>query len=530
PNSTTGFHPADRLFVIGNGMNSGSRHNALTVLKNGNIGIGSDTPQSLLQVEGTATIQKAIISDSLQSTYLRMTSGAMNGGILQSDANGNGSWVAPLTLFSDDWSASGSHIYNSNSGNVGIGTTSPNYKLHVVGNVGIDAGRMEFVNTGASVFIGESAGEDDDLSNNVNVFIGQRAGQHNVSGVNNIAIGGDAMQQNISATDNISIGKSSLYSNASGNNNIAMGSYALSSNTSGSFNIGMGLLSLSGNGSGSSNVALGTGTMTGNSTGSGNIALNTSVLHNNTTGNANIGLGEYALFLNTTGSQNMAIGAHALESSMTGSSNVALGYYAGNFNSGSSNTMLGFESGKLNNGSLNVFLGYQAGYSETGSNKLYIENSNSTTPLIYGDFATNKVTVNDSLQSKFMRITNGAANGYLLKSDASGNALWSDPATIFSDDWNASGNNIYNVNTNNVGIGTSSPGDKLHIVGKVRIDGGKLSFVNTGQSVFIGEQAGQMDDLSNNNSVFIGYHAGQANTTGQDNIAIGASALGNTSN
>ena len=44
-----------------------------------------------------------------------------------------------------------------------------------------------------------------------------------------------------------------------------------------------------------------------------------------------------------------------------------------------------------------VLLGYRAGKNETGSNKLYIENSDSATPLIAGDFSTNEVTINDSL-------------------------------------------------------------------------------------------------------------------------------------
>ncbi|MCP4091224.1 MAG: hypothetical protein GY746_15750, partial [Gammaproteobacteria bacterium] len=45
----------------------------------------------------------------------------------------------------------------------------------------------------------------------------------------------------------------------------------------------------------------------------------------------------------------------------------------------------------------NVFLGYMAGYSEHGSNKLYIENSNSSTPLIYGEFDNDIVAVHGSL-------------------------------------------------------------------------------------------------------------------------------------
>lgn len=40
----------DPLFEIGNGSNSSTKHNALTVLKNGNVGIGNHTPTSVLEV------------------------------------------------------------------------------------------------------------------------------------------------------------------------------------------------------------------------------------------------------------------------------------------------------------------------------------------------------------------------------------------------------------------------------------------------------------------------------------------------
>ena len=49
---------ADRLFVIGNGsFESGDtlRSNALTMLKNGNTGLGTEAPAALLHVQGTAT-------------------------------------------------------------------------------------------------------------------------------------------------------------------------------------------------------------------------------------------------------------------------------------------------------------------------------------------------------------------------------------------------------------------------------------------------------------------------------------------
>ncbi len=53
PLSSTGWNAADRLFTIGNGTGSGaSSSNALTVLKNGNIGIGSSNPSAKLDING----------------------------------------------------------------------------------------------------------------------------------------------------------------------------------------------------------------------------------------------------------------------------------------------------------------------------------------------------------------------------------------------------------------------------------------------------------------------------------------------
>ncbi|MDE1970121.1 MAG: hypothetical protein KGI50_00890 [Patescibacteria group bacterium] len=98
----------------------------------------------------------------------------------------------------------------------------------------------------------------------------------------------------------------------------------------------------------------------------------------NTTGQENTGIGQSTLFSNVTGIQNSALGTGSLLSNVGGSGNVSIGYNAGHANV---------------SGNDNVFLGNQAGYSETGSNKLYVAN-NSSTPLIYGDFASGTVGFN----------------------------------------------------------------------------------------------------------------------------------------
>ncbi|MCS7185234.1 MAG: tail fiber domain-containing protein, partial [bacterium] len=48
--------------------------------------------------------------------------------------------------------------------------------------------------------------------------------------------------------------------------------------------------------------------------------------------------------------------------------------------------------------------------------------------------------------------------------------------------WTASGNNIYNTNTGNVGIGTSNPTSKLHVIGDIT----SSAYVRAGQGLCIG--------------------------------------------
>ena len=45
----------------------------------------------------------------------------------------------------------------------------------------------------------------------------------------------------------------------------------------------------------------------------------------------------------------------------------------------------------------NIFIGYQAAYNDNTDNKLYIENSNSATPLIYGVFDNDLIKINGDL-------------------------------------------------------------------------------------------------------------------------------------
>ncbi|WP_303316686.1 hypothetical protein Q4Q34_07735 [Flavivirga abyssicola] len=150
-----------------------------------------------------------------------------------------------------------------------------------------------------------------------------------------------------------------------------------------------------------------------NTTGSDNTFSGYLSGHSNTTGNFNVFSGSYSGYRNTTGNKNVFSGVYSGTYNTTGTGNVFSGYLSGRSNtvginnvffgplSGYSNTagnlnvFSGYKSGYSNTiGSGNVFLGANAGYYETQSNKLYIDNSSTTTPLIYGKFDTDQLGIN----------------------------------------------------------------------------------------------------------------------------------------
>ncbi len=111
-------------------------------------------------------------------------------------------------------------------------------------------------------------------------------------------------------------------------------------------------------------------------------------------------IGAYSGFQTTMGDYNTFSGAGAGYRNTTGSFNTAIGFVAGYSNQ---------------TGAANVFLGNYAGFSETGSNTLYIENSSAATPLIYGDFAADKVGINTKNLVNSVGGANTSAYGLYVK-------------------------------------------------------------------------------------------------------------------
>jgi len=94
-----------------------------------------DTDDSFHFLAGGTTVLRVGLAGP---TALQIPAGAGAGRVLTSDASGNASWQ-PLPPSATVWAVSGNDIYNTNTGNVGIGTTTPTAKLHVRGGMLVDS-------------------------------------------------------------------------------------------------------------------------------------------------------------------------------------------------------------------------------------------------------------------------------------------------------------------------------------------------------------------------------------------------------
>lgn len=175
-----------------------------------------------------------------------------------------------------------------------------------------------------------------------NVFIGYRAGLENIRGYGNIFMGHEAGRTNEIGSYNLYMGFRAGNANQNGNSNVFLGYESGSKSTT------------------SGNTYIGQGAGKWNATGTNNTYIGCQ---------AGTEDGEYG----SPGSDNVYIGFRAGAASYIGNNNVYIGSRAGELNNN-------YRSGR-------IFIGYNAGYNDGKDNTLYIDNSNTTTPLIYGDFS-----------------------------------------------------------------------------------------------------------------------------------------------
>ena len=217
-----------------------------------------------------------------------------------------------------------------------------------------------------------------------NTFYGLYAGNYITSyggtGSSNSFFGRDAGYLDNSGSHNTFIGYQAGYSNSFGNENTFVG-YRAGYSSSASQNTYIGF-------------------QAGFSTsGFENTFIGYQAGASNTFGEYNTFVGYRAGYSNTYGLFNCFFGRRAGTNVSEGTSNTFVGDSAGfTATTGDYNTFLGASAGRNNSsGSGNLFLGCLAGYNETGSNKLYIDSSETSSPLIWGDFSGNILTVHGKL-------------------------------------------------------------------------------------------------------------------------------------
>lgn len=365
-----------------------------------NVGINTTTPHSsaALHIESA---DKGILIPRL-TTAQRTAIVSPAKGLLVFDNDTNSFWYYNGTVWQsfaggggggNFWQAGASNsIYNTNTGSVGIGTTTPSALLHLKSNTNLTSLILQSsgsqTNTqpllllqnsngqpllslhsdhSSNVFLGANSGYANaysDTTGKANTLVGSLAGSSNTKGYDNTALGNTALQNNTTASRNIAIGSRALFSQSYSNNNnvwdshnIAIGYEALFSNNptakiNGIGNTALGNFALRSNTLGFENTGIAPNALRANSWGYCNTAIGVRALQSNTEGYWNEAHGVDAMALNTIGANNIAMGFKSLYENTTGSRSIALGITAlENFNFSNNNMVYDAD---------NIAIGYAA--------------------------------------------------------------------------------------------------------------------------------------------------------------------------
>ncbi len=376
----------------------------LSILTNGNVGIGNTDPSAKLHIVGDFKLVDG-------------TQGA--GKILTSDANGKASWQnIPVTTTT--WSSNGNNLYNSSAGNVGIGTNTPSTKLHIAGDFKLvdgtqgagkiltsDAnGKASWQNIPVTTTTWSSNGNNLYNSSAGNVGIGTSTPSNDQGWEKVLDVKGNNNAKILVTTNDSSI-KTGIFSHAG---------------------YGGGFLGTESN----HNLHLVTG-----------YTPKLSILTN---GNVGIGNTDPSHKLEIIGNDNVAA------FSSTGS-NAYIRLWANA--AGGINERVEFTN--RGNGKATIWTpGAGDALVVNRNGNIGIGNSEPSAKLhIAGDF-------------KLVDGTQGA--GKILTSDSNGKASWQNIPSIgisATGGWLSNGNNLYNSNTGNVGIGTTNPVAKLTVQGNI---------------------------------------------------------------
>ncbi len=264
----------------------------------------------------------------------------------------------------------------------------------------------------------------------------------------------------------------------------------------------------------------------------GNVAIGGRALQYAKKANANVVLGDNTFNSSTNVNSNVALGNNLGYSFLKGDNNVLIGSSTlDSVSSGNKNIIIGSNAISKLNGDANVLIGYNVAdqSKDSISNKLYIANSNTTSPLIYGEFDNKKLTINGDLT-----VTGKISGADGILSDAYGNTKAGSSALDNNKNSTTSGTVAigdsalkYNYGIGNTAIGSKSMKSKYL----------SSSDANTaiGNSSLYSNTSGSANTSSGYQSMFsstigfsntaVGTKSLYASTTGSRNTALGDSTM-----
>lgn len=298
---------------------------------------------------------------------------------------------------------------------------------------------------------------------------------------------------------NLSSGKSESYMKLNPNNYF-IGHRSGDSIKSGLYNSFFGYEAGYSTDDGDNNIFIGYRSGYTNDVGEGNLFIGNESGFSNMYGSSNVFMGYQAGYGNTEGDYNTYIGYQSAFMSSKGSYNTFVGYKSGNLNIGQSNVFMGYlAGGNSPGGQDNVFIGNQSGYITTSSANVFIGNETGLNNL------------------------GGSSNIFI--GDESGKANVSGNYNVFL------GRQAGFANEDgwlNVYLGNFAGQGGISGLENVFIGSESGRYATGDHNVFIGSRTGTSSVVIGDDNIFIGYNAG-AQATGSDNIYLGKDA-GRTSN
>jgi hypothetical protein len=428
----------------------GSPTDVVYVDGGGHVGVGTTTPDDMLDIAGDADLMGDLKMGGTPVFSVDLVGNTAIGSDAGHEATGGHntftgfvSGLATTTGFSNVFTGA----YSGQANTIGYANTFVGYSSgaandsgwgntclgYLSGNTNIDAD----INT----FLGYYSGKANTTGDG-NTFVGAVSGWLNTEGEYNTCVGGASGYYNVTGNSNTYVGYGAGPSTGDGEGNVFLGCHA------GGLEIGSNKLCIANDINdppliygdfSTKQVGIGTKTLEAELNVAGGCNVSTAYCIAGSTvvavqedlnthlgirageintsysgtfvgyhagrlnaGGANTFLGAKAGAANTSGVHNTFLGALAGMSNDTGQYNTYLGTSAGqNVISGGQNTIIGAAAG-VSAGSGNVFLGYMAGNLEFGSNKLYIANGkNDDDALIYGDFSTGKLSFGGARASAY---------------------------------------------------------------------------------------------------------------------------------